>query len=171
MSNISKHRRTERILFQPVLMAAFLFLNCVGNTAGSAAFGAPEKTLSGQVSSFAGGPRVVNSRTDSYGGSFYTQEQRRAIFNSAGQAAQSQTQSNSYGGSFYRAVPATNFGITTFGRGSNPLGGPAHVTPNGIGAPGTRPLNFITPVGNGANAPLGLYGGTSFGSSSGGAVR
>jgi hypothetical protein len=55
--------------------------------------------------------------------------------------------------------------------GSSGTGCPSSVRPNGIGAPACRSIPMITPVGNGASAPMGMYGGSCFGSSAGGAVR
>ncbi|HEY9778109.1 MAG TPA: hypothetical protein V6C81_30375 [Planktothrix sp.] len=119
-------------------------------------------------------------RMDTYGGSFYSSEQRRSILNGASHAAGAGISPNSSVGQLYSngavTTPVTNPGITSIGGarmgGANPIGGPARISPNGIGAPANgKPNNFITPYGNGANGPIGTYGGTSFGSAGGGAVR
>jgi hypothetical protein len=133
---------------------------------------------------------------DSYGGSFYKAgmpaasikplssdpDPLRVPYDSKVRQAQSP---NLYGNSFYSGwnspmhLYTTHIGIgpgiSGLGgpgfSGSSGIGTPASIRPNGIGAAGGRSIPMITPVGNGANAPMGMYGGSSFGSSAGGAVR
>jgi hypothetical protein len=136
------------------------------------------------------------SAQDSYGRSFYKgaspvapmmtvirdADPLRVPYDSKVRSAQT---ANQYGHSFYSGwnsplhLSTTHAGIgpgiSGLGgpgfSGSSGIGCPSSITPNGIGAPACRAVPMITPVGNGANAPMGMYGGSCFGSSAGGAVR
>lgn len=159
---------------------------------GAPALCAPSQTQSGGVTTNVIKPGSARSM-DSYGRSFFGGAKVNSgllpqIGTSSGMPKPG-TSVDRYGGSFYNSnrttnpftsqgtipPPGHNFGISSFGGprlgGTSYMGMPLSIRPNGVGGLGNRNRNFVTPLGNGANGPIGTYGGSSFGSSAGGSVR